>query len=146
MLSARETALRALIAFRREGAWPDLYLKKACGDMRGEEAALTANLTYGVLQNRAWLDFLIGQFSARPVEKLTPQVLDALRLGAYQLIFLTRIPHSAAVHETVELVKKTASPAAAGYANGVLRALQRNLKSWTICPSATATPSGSWAR
>lgn len=127
MLSARETALRALIAFRREGAWPDLYLKKACGDMRGEEAALTANLTYGVLQNRAWLDFLIGQFSARPVEKLTPQVLDALRLGAYQLIFLTRIPHSAAVHETVELVKKTASPAAAGYANGVLRALQRNL-------------------
>ena len=127
MLSARETALRALIAFRREGAWPDLYLKKACGDMRGEEAALTANLTYGVLQNRAWLDFLIGQFSVRPVEKLTPQVLDALRLGAYQLIFLTRIPHSAAVHETGERVTKTASPAAAGYGNGVLRARQRHL-------------------
>lgn len=127
MLSARETALRALISFRREGAWPDLYLKKACADMRSEEAALASTITYGVLQNRAYLDFLLGSFSARPLEKITPQVLDALRLGAYQLVFLTRIPHSAAVNETVELVKKTANAGAAGYANGVLRALQRSL-------------------
>lgn len=128
MLSARETALRALISFRREGAWPDLYLKKACRDMSREESALCANLTYGVLQNRAWLDFLIGSVSSRSVEKLTPQVLDALRLGAYQLLFLTRIPQSAAVHETVELVKQHGNPAATGYANGVLRALQRRLE------------------
>jgi len=127
MLSARETALRALISFRREGAWPDLYLKKACADMRTEEAALTSAITYGVLQNRAYLDFLLARFSARPLEKITPQVLDALRLGAYQLVYLTRIPHSAAVNETVELVKKTANAGAAGYANGVLRALQRSL-------------------
>lgn len=127
MLSARETALRALISFRREGAWPDLYLKKACADMRAEEAALTSAITYGVLQNRAYLDFLLARFSARPLEKITPQVLDALRLGAYQLVYLTRIPHSAAVNETVELVKKTANAGAAGYANGVLRALQRSL-------------------
>ena len=127
MLSARETALKALISFRREGAWPDLYLKKACEGMNREESALCANLTYGVLQNRAYLDFLIGSFSARPVNKLTPQVLDALRLGAYQLVFLTKIPHSAAVNETVELVKKHGNPGAVGYANGVLRALQRRL-------------------
>ena len=123
MLSARETALRALISFRREGAWPDLYLKKACAGMRPEEAALCSSITYGVLQNRAYLDFLIGSFSARPVEKLTPQVLDALRMGAYQLVYLTRIPHNAVLHETVELVKKSANPGAAGYVNGVLRAL-----------------------
>lgn len=134
MQSARETALRALISFRREGAWPDLYLKKACADMRSEEAALTATITYGVLQNRAYLDFLLGSFSARPLEKITPQVLDALRLGAYQLVFLTRIPHSAAVNETVELVKKHANAGAAGYANGVLRALQRNLDSLPEVP------------
>ena len=127
MLSARETALKALISFRRDGAWPDLYLKKACEGMNREESALCANLTYGVLQNRAYLDFLIGSFSARPVNKLTPQVLDALRLGAYQLVFLTKIPHSAAVNETVELVKKHGNPGAVGYANGVLRALQRQL-------------------
>ena len=127
MMSARETALKALISFRREGAWPDLYLKKACEGMGREESALCANLTYGVLQHRAYLDFLIGSFSSRPVNKLTPQVLDALRLGAYQLVFLTRIPHSAAVNETVELVKKNGNPGAVGYANGVLRALQRSL-------------------
>ena len=127
MLSARETALKALISFRRDGAWPDLYLKKACEGMGREESALCANLTYGVLQNRAYLDFLIGSFSSRPVNKLTPQVLDALRLGAYQLVFLTKIPHSAAVNETVELVKKHGNSGAVGYANGVLRALQRSL-------------------
>ncbi len=127
MATARETALRALISFRREGAWPDLYLKKACEGMGREEAALTSRLTYGVLQNRAYLDFLIGSFSSRPVEKLTPQVLDALRLGAYQLVFLNKIPHSAALNETVELVKKHANPGAAGYANGLLRSLQRSL-------------------
>ena len=134
MQTARETALRALISFRREGAWPDLYLKKACVQMRSEEAALTATITYGVLQNRAYLDFLLGSFSARPLEKITPQVLDALRIGAYQLVFLTRIPHSAAVNETVELVKKHANAGAAGYANGVLRALQRSLDSLPEVP------------
>ena len=87
MGSARQTALAALAAFRRQGSWPDLYLKKACAPLRQEEAALASAITYGVLQNRAWLDFLIGQFSTRPVEKLTPQVLDGLRIGAYQLIF-----------------------------------------------------------
>jgi len=128
MLSARETALRALISFRREGAWPDLYLKKACEGMRPEEAALCAAITYGVLQNRAYLDFLIGCFSSRPVEKLTPQVLDVLRIGAYQLVDLTRIPHNAVLNETVELAKAVANPGAAGYVNGVLRAMQRSLQ------------------
>ena len=90
-------------------------------------AALAAALTYGVLQNRAYLDFLIGSFSRRPPEKLTPQLLDALQLGAYQLVFLSRIPARAAVSETVELVKQQGNPAAAGYANGVLRALARSL-------------------
>lgn len=126
-MTARETALRALITFRREGAWPDLYLKKACAGLSQEDAALAAALTYGVLQNRAYLDFLIGSFSRRPPEKLTPQLLDALRLGAYQLVFLSRIPARAAVSETVELVKQQGNPAAAGYANGVLRALARSL-------------------
>ena len=126
-MTARETALRALITFRREGAWPDLYLKKACAGLSQEDAALASALTYGVLQNRAYLDFLIGSFSRRPPEKLTPQLLDALRLGAYQLVFLSRIPARAAVSETVELVKQQGNPAAAGYANGVLRALARSL-------------------
>ncbi len=128
MKGSREIALRALISFRREGAWPDLYLKKACEGLGREEAALASRLTYGVLQHRTYLDFLLERFSARPLEKLTPQVLDALRLGAYQLVFLTRIPHSAAINESVELVKQTANIGAAGYANGVLRSLQRSLK------------------
>lgn len=125
-MTAREAALKALITFRREGTWPDLYLKKACAGMTPEDAGLTSALTYGVLQHRAYLDFLIGSFSSRPVEKLTPQLLDALRLGAYQLVFLSRIPERAAVNETVNLVKMQGNPAAGNFANGVLRSLVRS--------------------
>ena len=127
MSPARETALRALIAFRREGTWPDLYLKRASRRLSADDAALAARLTYGVLENRAYLDFLIGAFSNRPVEKLTPQVLDALRLAAYQLVFLERIPKSAAVNEAVEQVKKAGNPGAGAFANGLLRSLERRL-------------------
>ncbi|MBR5391031.1 MAG: 16S rRNA (cytosine(967)-C(5))-methyltransferase RsmB [Clostridia bacterium] len=127
MSPARETALRALIAFRREGTWPDLYLKRASRRLSTDDAALAARLTYGVLENRAYLDFLIGAFSNRPMEKLTPQVLDALRLAAYQLVFLQRIPQSAAVNEAVEQVKKAGNPGAGAFANGLLRSLERRL-------------------
>lgn len=135
-MTGREIALKALITFRREGSWPDLYLKKACAGLSPEEAGLASALTYGVLQHRAYLDFLIGSFSSRPVEKLTPQLLDALRLGAYQLVFLTRVPESAAVNETVKLVKQQGNPAAAGFVNGVLRSLGRNLHQLPQVPHA----------
>ena len=127
MSPARDTALRALVAFRREGTWPDLYLKRASRRLSSDDAALAARLTYGVLENRAYLDFLIGAFSNRPMEKLTPQVLDALRLAVYQLVFLDRIPKSAAVNEAVEQVKKAGNPGAGAFANGLLRSLERRL-------------------
>lgn len=126
-MTARETALRALIAFRREGAWPEQYLKKAGTELSPEEAGLASTLTYGVLENRAYLDFLLDAFGSRPVGKLTPQVLDALRLGTYQLVFLDRIPASAAVNETVRQVRACGNSGAAGYANAVLRAISRAL-------------------
>ncbi|MCI5614680.1 MAG: 16S rRNA (cytosine(967)-C(5))-methyltransferase RsmB [Clostridia bacterium] len=126
MPSARETALQALTRFRRDGAWPDLYLKEACAGLRGEEAALAAALTYGVLENRAWLDFLLSRFCSRPLEKQDPRVLDVLRLGACQLVLMERIPPRAAVNETVELAKKSGCAGAAPFVNGVLRSLDRS--------------------
>ena len=72
MRDARRVALDALIAFRREGSWPDLYLKKASAPLPREEAALAAALTYGVLENRALLDFWIGACSSVPLRRMTP--------------------------------------------------------------------------
>ncbi len=123
MAGARETALQGLIAFRRSGAWPDLQLKKLSEGLSGEDAALAAAITYGTLQNRALIDFTLAHISSIPLKKVMPQVLDALRLGAFQLLFLDRVPDSAAVNETVKLVKKYGGSRAGGYANAVLRKL-----------------------
>ena len=123
MKSAREIALLALIRHRREGTWPDLFLKQECRDLPPEEAALASALTYTVIQNRMLLDHYIGAFSSMKPARMTPQVLDCLRLGAAQLLLMDRIPERAAVNETVALVKKHAFAKAGGFVNAILRKL-----------------------
>ena len=123
MAGARDAALQGLIAFRRSGAWPDLELKRLSQDLSPEDAALTTALVYGTLQNRMLIDFTLQSISSMPLKKVMPQVLDALRLGAFQLLFLDRVPDSAAVNDTVKLAKKHGGSRAGGYVNAVLRRL-----------------------
>ena len=89
MAGARDAALRALIAFRRDGAWPESALKDALRGMDRRDAALATRLCNGVLQNRMLLDYWLSGFVRG---KLQPVVRDILRLAAYQLCFLDRIP------------------------------------------------------
>lgn len=130
-MSAREVALRTLSACERQGAWSDGYLKKAVREagLDKRDAALAARLCFGVLQNRLLLDFYIGQFSTTRPEKMEINVRNALRLGVYQMAFLTRIPHSAAVNESAELTRKySKNPRAVGLVNGVLRNISRSIE------------------
>ena len=123
-MGARETALNALIACRRDGAWPNGVLKTAIKKDRldGREAALATRLTYGVSQNRGKLDFYLAQLLTGKVKDLHPVVRDILHLGLYQLYELDKIPDSAAVNESVALAKKYCkNPKAAALTNGVLR-------------------------
>ena len=126
-MNARTTALSALIAIRRQNAWADGALKEhiARDRLDRRDAALAARLVYGVVQNRLLLDFDLAQVVASPLAKLQPVVLDILRLGAYQILFLDKIPVSAAVNEAVEQTKTYANRRAAGLVNGSLRALAR---------------------
>lgn len=117
-MTARDAALRALIACRRDGAWADGALKTLLAGMERREAALASRLCYGVLQNRMLLDAWIDAFARG---KLQPVVRDILRLAVYQLRFMDKIPVSAAVHEAVEQAKIYGNPAAARLVNGVLR-------------------------
>ncbi len=89
------------------------------------DAALATELVFGVLRWQRLLDFLIERQSNRPSESLQPDVRLALRLGAYQLLFLDRIPASAAVNESVELVKRAGKQRAASLVNAVLRRMPR---------------------
>ena len=122
MAGARDAALRALIAFRRDGAWPESALKDTLRGMDRREAALATRLCNGVLQNRMLLDHWLSGFVRG---KLQPVVRDILRLAAYQLCFLDRIPPSAAVNEAVEQTRRLANQQAARLVNGVLRNLLR---------------------
>jgi len=123
-MGARETALNALMACRKSGAWSNGVLKEYIQRDRldSRDAALAARLCYGVLQNRQKLDFYLKQLLRGSLKDLHPVVRDILHLGLYQIFELDRIPDSAAVNESVSMAKKySKNPRAAALVNGVLR-------------------------
>ena len=129
-MDAREVAMVTLNACQRQGGWSDGVLKRQLADARldSRDAALATQLCFGVLQNQLLLDFYLSQFSNIPLKRMEGKVLQILRLGAYQILFLTKIPHSAAVDQSVELTKRHCkNPRAAGMVNGILRSLERSL-------------------
>ena len=131
MGSARETAVLTLAACEKQGAWSDGYLKRAIREqgLDRRDGALATRLCYGVLQNKLLLDWRLAQVCSMRLEKLDVKVLCGLRVAAYQLLFLDKIPPSAAVNEAVEMAKRhSRNPRAAGLVNGVLRTLLRQEK------------------
>lgn len=127
----REAAAFSLFAMAEDGAWSqealNHFIERA--KLSSRDAALATRLVYGVLQNRALCDFYLSKFSKIRLKKIAPRVLDVLRLGVYQMVFMDKIPESAAVNESVELIKNYAhaSLPTVGFANGVLRAIARSI-------------------
>lgn len=126
MDTARTAALKVLRRGRTHGEWANEGLKKALQGMDAREAALATRLVYGVLQNRLLLDAYLGALSTLPLERVDQDVLDILRLGGYQILFLDQIPARAAVDEAVKQTRQRAkNPKTAGFVNAVLRNLDR---------------------
>ena len=130
-MGARETALNALIACRKDGAWSNGVLKEYIlrDRLDSRDAALATRLCYGVLQNRLKLDFYLAQLLTGKVKDLHPALRDILHLGLYQLYEMDKIPESAAVNESVTLAKKYCKKqrSAPGLVNAVLRNAVRNM-------------------
>ena len=124
-MGARETALNALIACRKEGAWSNGVLKEYIvrDHLDSRDAALASRLCYGVLQNRLKLDFYLQQLLTGKLKDLHPVIRDILHMGLYQLYEMDKIPESAAVNESVDLAKRYCKKqrSAAGLTNAVLR-------------------------
>ncbi len=111
-----------------EGAYADLALDASLNAAAGldpRDRALVTELVYGVLRLRGRLDFALSRFCRKPLAKVEPKVLCLLRLGAYQLLMLDRVPARAAVHETVELARREGMERATGFINGILRSIDR---------------------
>ncbi|MDF2838822.1 MAG: Ribosomal small subunit methyltransferase, partial [Evtepia sp.] len=129
-MSAREVALITFSAVEQKDAWANGQLKKeiAKAKLDRRDAALATRLCFGTLQNRMLLDYYIEAFSTVKVAKMESKVRDNLRLAVYQILFMERIPHNAAVNEAVNLTRKYCKNSrAAGMVNGILRNMVRNL-------------------
>ncbi len=127
MDAARNAALEALLQVDVNEGYSNIVLDKTLRKrgLSGLDAAFASTLFYGVLERRLTLDYAISRFSDRKLSALTPKVLEILRLGVYQILFLDRVPDSAAVNESVKLAKENGAGKASGYVNGVLRSLLR---------------------
>ena len=128
MTGARMSALRVLNACRQSGAWADAALAAELKreSLPAADAALTSRIVYGVLQNRMLLDYHLSAYCTQRLDHLQQPLPDILRIGAYQILFLGKVPDSAAVNESVELAKASKRGAAAGLVNAVLRRLSKN--------------------
>ena len=111
-----------------EGAYASVLLASQEQQLEPRDRALCHELVMGVLRFQLWLDRSIEYFAGRSVERLDLAVTLALRLGLYQLRFLTRIPHSAAVNESVNLVRRARLRSAESFVNAVLRRATRELE------------------
>jgi 16S rRNA (cytosine967-C5)-methyltransferase len=121
---ARVLALEVLVRLERpRGTLADALAAPAIEALPPRDRALLQELVLGTLRRRGWLDHLLSLLFELPRRAPSPDVLNALRLGAYQLLYL-RVPPHAAVSESVELVRQRA-PRAVGLVNAVLRRLQR---------------------
>jgi 16S rRNA (cytosine967-C5)-methyltransferase len=123
--TGRELALQNLIAIEGEGAYANLAGHQSKGELSEQERRLAHELTQGVTRRRLTLDWYLSQLLREPIAKLTPAIRNILRLGAYQLLFLERVPAAAAVNESVKLAHGYGHAGVAKLVNGVLRTLGR---------------------
>ncbi len=121
---ARACALRVIRRTFEEGAYADRAFASEASSLEPRDRALAMALSYGTIQRRGTLDHVAAQLTDRPLGRLDPPVLAAIRLGLFELLYLGGTAPHAAVNESVELVKRT-HPQAGGLVNAVLRRATR---------------------
>ena len=128
-MHARRLAFEILTQVEDCHAYASLLLdaKLKCSRLSPQERALATELTYGILRWQGRLDYLLAAVTDRPWDRVDPALRRLLRLGAYQILFLTRIPAYAAVNETValtqEVMRSQLKPVAKAFVNAILRQL-----------------------
>ena len=122
MSNAREIAMKVIYDVEFNGAYSNMALKKTLKtDMPKQDKAFISNLVYGVTDRKLTLDYVIGKFSKIKLKKISKYILIILRMGIYQIMFMDKVPISAAVNESVKLARRYGHGASAGFVNGLLR-------------------------
>lgn len=141
--TARSLALYVLLEARKKEAFVQDLLETAFREtsLSSADRGLATQLVYGVFRRRGTLDVLLRHVVARPPRDVEPILWETLRLGVFQLLFLSRIPAYSALHETVELAVDFGIPRAKGFLNANLRSLTRLLTDdYVTVAAANALP------
>jgi 16S rRNA (cytosine967-C5)-methyltransferase len=136
---ARRCAFAVLRRVFEHGAYADFALQSQATELDRRDRALAMRLAFGAVQRKATLDHLIGQLAERPPQRLDPPVLAALRLGLYELLYLSGSPDRAVVADAVELAK-TQGRGGHGLVNAVLRRAAREGPDALLGSLGDATP------
>lgn len=128
-VNIRELSLEALLEIIERDALSHVVISdvlKKYQYLDKQDRAFFSRLTEGTLERLLTLDYVLGQYSSVPVEKLKPVIRNILRLGAYQILYMDRVPDAAACNEMVRLAGRKGFHRLKGFVNGVLRNLARN--------------------
>jgi 16S rRNA (cytosine967-C5)-methyltransferase len=125
----RGIAVKILNRIERTDSYLDklLDVELNSGELNDLDKRFLTELTHGVVRWKTRLDFIIEQFCKNKFAMQDPNIRNAMRVALYQILFLSKIPHAAAVNEAVEFVKKIRGQKAANLVNAVLRNIIRNL-------------------
>ena len=142
MDKARETALKILYKIEKENAYTNILLNDVINKNKNEkglnkkekdkkglnnkDVGLILEIVYGVTTWKLTLDEIIKKYSKIRIKKISPWILNILRLSIYQIVFLDKIPKSAAVNEGVNLAKKYGNKGSIGYVNAILRKVDKD--------------------
>lgn len=127
-MTSRELVLKMLISLNRTGKYSNIALDTAFNGVSLDERdkRFAAALYYGVIERRITLDWIISTLSNRPVEKISERVIEILRMGLYQILYMDSVPDRAAVNESVKLASQSENRSAAGFVNALLRNFLRS--------------------
>jgi 16S rRNA (cytosine967-C5)-methyltransferase len=127
-MNARETALHIVNDIEIQGAYANIALAKIliAHKLNDQDRRFVTELVYGTVKTKVTIDYFLAKFISRGLKSLSPVILNILRIGVYQLMFLTKVPASAACNQSVELAKKYGHAGTVKFVNGVLRNIARS--------------------
>ena len=133
-MNIRNSAFKVLLAVERGGAYSAIALNNSIkeNNLNSLDASFMTSLVYGTLEKKLTLDYIIKQYSKIPLKKIDLETKIILRMGILQLLFMDKVPESAAVNESVKLAKKRKLQKSAGFINAVLRNITRAEIKYTL--------------
>ena len=142
-MTPRRFVLKLLLRLEESDSYSNILLDKELSkqDFTAQEKSFITALFYGVTERRITLDYYISKLSKIRLKKMDPDILNILRMGIYQIMYMDSVPDSAAVNESVILAKK--SKRLSGFVNGILRTFIREREKFVL-PKDKGTKSVSY--